>query len=325
MLKYVLLFLFVAFNGANLVLANTCQESRVAWQNWVAKGEPYSVAVCQGSDPRNHFREANAELLQATTNYRHDIRSEAKLDRLAKAAKAALEAGLDERAKAYAEQALTLADRDRCINSVSKPSEARARLNAKSGVNEDFGDRAAQDFCDTPSSHWVALQTEGDAVATSDLVLGRLALLHGDVNRAEMFLLQSGRLKVGRQSSHFGPNMTLALELLKRQRSETVLRFLDEWSQVWQGTTEGSSLFGLHPSAKAKYPTSEQTSSSERKERLFALCSTALDWQRKAPGLIAFRAIENVADKALTSVSCPHPLTNEPRRIVPHVAAVAAA
>jgi hypothetical protein len=68
LIKGVLPFLFIACSGA--VLADTCLQSPDAFRSWVNKGEPYSVAVCDGSDPQKLFQEANAALLQATTNYR---------------------------------------------------------------------------------------------------------------------------------------------------------------------------------------------------------------------------------------------------------------
>jgi hypothetical protein len=90
LIKGVLPFLFIACSGA--VLADTCLQSPDAFRSWVNKGEPYSFAVYDGSDPQKLFQEANAALLQATTNYRRDPNGAMKLDGLAKAAKAALEA-----------------------------------------------------------------------------------------------------------------------------------------------------------------------------------------------------------------------------------------
>ena len=234
MTKYVLPCLFLVCSGA--VCAQICLQNPNAFHSWVNQGEPYSIAVCKSSDPQKLFQEANAGLLQATTDHRRDPQSSLKLDQLAKAAKAALEAGLNEKAKSYAQQALTLAQRDRCVNSpVNKPSEPRRESSIGLLRPEDPGDQAERDFCTSPFQQKYPGISEGDAVATSSLVLGRLALLNGDVKQAEMFLLQSGQIMPGSNSSLFGPNMTLALELLKRQRTEVVLRFLDEWSKIWRG------------------------------------------------------------------------------------------
>jgi hypothetical protein len=90
-IKCVLLFLFIASSGA--LAAQSCVQTAASFQSWVSKGEPYSVAECQGSDPQQVFRQANAELMEATA-YRHDPTHSFQLNQLAKAAKAALEAGL---------------------------------------------------------------------------------------------------------------------------------------------------------------------------------------------------------------------------------------
>lgn len=210
-------------------LAQNCLQTAAAFQSWLDKGEPYSVATCQGVDPQKLFQQANAALLQATTNHRRDPQSALKLEALAQAAKGALEAGLHNKAKSYAQQALTLAQRDRCIESPNnKPLDPKHELNV--------ADQVAQDFCALPAQHQYPGMSDGDAVATSTLVLGRIALLRGDVKQAEMLLLQSARITPGSTAAIFGPNMTLALELLKRQRTGAVLLFLNEWSKIWRGS-----------------------------------------------------------------------------------------
>jgi len=123
-----------------------------------------------------------------------------KVKTLAAAAKAALEAGLNEQAKTYAEEALALA--------------ADGSLN------------------DPPSPSFEA-DAKGDATAIGNLVLGRLALLHDDVESAEKYLLLSGQITDG-PATFWGPNMTLARELLKRHRTEVVLQFLDEAAHFWR-------------------------------------------------------------------------------------------
>lgn len=196
--------------------AMTCQESLAAWQKWVSHGEPYSVAACEVSDPRVRFKQAEGRVLQVSTGHPESMLRDVKLDELAAAAKAALEAGLNEKAKSYAEQALALARRDWCIDSRTPPDKRGAHASGGlGGGGGDASDRAAQDFCSTTPGSYSLPQTRGDAIATSNLVLGRLALLHGDVSQAGKFLVASGQIKAGRQTAQFGPNMVLALELLK--------------------------------------------------------------------------------------------------------------
>jgi len=216
MLKQSMSLLFVLYTSS--ACAQTCLD-----KNWAANGEPYSVAVCRGSDPLRFFEQANSGLLQAATDYHFDPQRSLKLEQLAKTAKAALEAGLKAKARSYAEQALTLANQDRCIDFHSRPQP------------ENTADQAARDFCAVPIPQVSVFTSEGDAVATSSIVLGRLALLQGDVKHAEFYLAQAGKIGPGFHSSLVGPNMTLALELLKHQRQQAVLRFLDDWSKLWKG------------------------------------------------------------------------------------------
>jgi hypothetical protein len=132
-----------------------------------------------------------------------------KLHRLCDAAKDGLEAGLIDKAKLYAEMTLAMANEDRFRNAPPVSFEASA---------------------------------EGDAVFIGNLVLGRIALLQGDAQEAEKRLLLSGQIKDG-MPTFWGPNMTLALELLKRKRTEVVLQFLEECAKFWRAD--------CHPKADA--------------------------------------------------------------------------
>jgi hypothetical protein len=127
---------------------------------------------------------------------------------LAGVAKAALEAGLADEAKSYAEQALALAAEDRFRNARPVTFEIAA---------------------------------EGDAVAIGNLVMGRLALLEGDVKAAESYLLLSGQIRAG-QAEFWGPNMTLALELIKLHRTESVLQHLEECRTFWRNDDQYGKL-----------------------------------------------------------------------------------
>jgi hypothetical protein len=174
--------------------AGFCPGGTPNWQQWLDQGEPYSKAVCYGEDPRNHFEVKKAELEQATNET-------IRLERLASTAKAALEAGLNEEAESYAEQALALAREGHFRD---------ARLASQAAV------------------------TQGDALHLANVVMGRLALLSGDVAEAESFLLASGKIRAAPLTASFGPNMTLARELIKLHRTEVVLHFFEECKTFWQ-------------------------------------------------------------------------------------------
>lgn len=72
------------------------------------------------------------------------------------------------------------------------------------------------------------------AIHSSNTVLGLVALDRGEVERANTYLLASGKLSTG--SPHFivaGPNMLLAKRLLEKGQRETVLQYLDLCSGFW--------------------------------------------------------------------------------------------
>lgn len=85
----------------------------------------------------------------------------------------------------------------------------------------------------------------GNAVQDVNIVLGRLALAEGKVDEAKADLLKAGKSIGSPQMNSFGPNMSLAKELLEKGEKDVVLEYfelcrkfwsfhndkLDEWSQ----------------------------------------------------------------------------------------------
>jgi serine/threonine protein kinase len=81
------------------------------------------------------------------------------------------------------------------------------------------------------------LQTDSDtgvAIHDGNLVLGRLALLAGDLTAAKRYLLRAGTTPGSPTLNSFGPNMTLAKELLERGQTETVLEYFDLCGTFWK-------------------------------------------------------------------------------------------
>ena len=82
----------------------------------------------------------------------------------------------------------------------------------------------------------------GDAVHVGNLVLGRLALLGGDVGKAKEHLLAAGRVPGSPTLMSFGPNMLLASELIERGERDAAVAYLDLCAKFWQ--KEGGKIEG---------------------------------------------------------------------------------
>lgn len=73
----------------------------------------------------------------------------------------------------------------------------------------------------------------GNAVYDGNVVLGRLALRQGDVKNAGRLLLEAGRTPGSTQLNSFGPDMTLAQELLEKGERAVVLQYLTLCGHFW--------------------------------------------------------------------------------------------
>jgi tetratricopeptide (TPR) repeat protein len=73
----------------------------------------------------------------------------------------------------------------------------------------------------------------GDAMHHGNLILGRIALRSGDLKTAKMRLLAAGKTPGSPPLSSFGPNMTLAKELLVKGQRSVVIEYLKLCSKFW--------------------------------------------------------------------------------------------
>jgi len=75
----------------------------------------------------------------------------------------------------------------------------------------------------------------GNAIFHGNLILGRVALKRdNNISQAESYLLAAGKTPGSPQLMGFGPNMSLANDLLVAGERDTVLDFLDECSKFWK-------------------------------------------------------------------------------------------
>jgi len=73
----------------------------------------------------------------------------------------------------------------------------------------------------------------GNVIHKNHIVLGRVALRQGNIAQAQEHLRQAGKTPGSPQLSTFGPNMTLAKELLEQGEREIVLEYFELCKKFW--------------------------------------------------------------------------------------------
>ena len=74
----------------------------------------------------------------------------------------------------------------------------------------------------------------GNAIQDGNLVLGRIAVTEGHLDEAKRYLLASGNSKGSPQMNSFGPNMSLAKDLLEKGERDAVLQYFVLCRKFWQ-------------------------------------------------------------------------------------------
>ena len=73
----------------------------------------------------------------------------------------------------------------------------------------------------------------GNAIFYSNFVLGRIAMQKGDASQAGKYLLASAATPGSPQLDSFGPNMSLANELLEKGWKDVVLQYMENCKKFW--------------------------------------------------------------------------------------------
>jgi tetratricopeptide (TPR) repeat protein len=137
-------------------------------------------------------------------------------------------AALAQKALSVRERALEGADREERFNSLddlaTEALEAGDTTKAEQYASEVL--KLAPEF----RNSW----NYGNAVHKGNIMLGRIALLRGDVAAADQHLLAAGQTPGSPQLNSFGPNMSLAKELLERGERDTVLTYLQSCAKFWK-------------------------------------------------------------------------------------------
>lgn len=74
----------------------------------------------------------------------------------------------------------------------------------------------------------------GNAIHDGNLVLGRIAVREGRIEEAKKYLLAAGKSPGSPQMNSFGPNMSLAKDLLEKGERDTVLQYFELCRKFWK-------------------------------------------------------------------------------------------
>lgn len=74
----------------------------------------------------------------------------------------------------------------------------------------------------------------GNAVQDGNLVLGRIAVYENRITDAKQYLLAAGNSPGSPQMDSFGPNMSLAKDLLKKGERDVVLQYFELCRKFWK-------------------------------------------------------------------------------------------
>lgn len=75
----------------------------------------------------------------------------------------------------------------------------------------------------------------GNAIHDGNTILGRLALMEGDIKKALFYLKEASKTPGSPQLNSFGPNMVLAQDLLKQGHRKQVVSYLKACRKFWKG------------------------------------------------------------------------------------------
>jgi tetratricopeptide (TPR) repeat protein len=89
----------------------------------------------------------------------------------------------------------------------------------------------------------------GNAIHDGHMVLGRVALRNDEVDAAKRELLAAGATPGSPQLNSFGPNVSLARDLLEKKQSDAVIEYLQLCAKFWK--LEGGRLKQWTALAKA--------------------------------------------------------------------------
>ena len=77
-------------------------------------------------------------------------------------------------------------------------------------------------------------QVSDNSIHQANVILGRLALQSGEIEKAEAYLVAAGKVSSTPSLSTSGPSMLLAKELLEKEETEVVLQYFELCGKFWK-------------------------------------------------------------------------------------------
>ncbi len=138
-----------------------------------------------------------------------------------KAAKAALDAYERSLSKMKGDM-----DRESLLGDVAKAALEAGDI----GKARTYAEEMLRRVGDSSQGHW----NYGNLIHHGHLVLGRIALREGKLDQAKQHLHAAGETPGSPQLDSFGPNMTLAKELLEKGERNAVLEYFKQCGRFWK-------------------------------------------------------------------------------------------
>jgi tetratricopeptide (TPR) repeat protein len=76
----------------------------------------------------------------------------------------------------------------------------------------------------------------GHNIHYGNIILGKIALASNDIKQAKKHLIEAGKTPGSPQLNSFGPDMSLAKELLQKGEKDAVLEYFELCSKFWNKT-----------------------------------------------------------------------------------------
>jgi len=96
----------------------------------------------------------------------------------------------------------------------------------------DLAENLAIEFLELAKSN-LKSWNYGNAIHHANLMLGKISLIYNDIEQSKKYLIKASKTIGSPQLNSFGPNMSLAKELLEIGESEIVLLYINNTRKFW--------------------------------------------------------------------------------------------